>query len=557
MKRYLPAFLLLPLVGALWLAPPGDRTAAEQPKELAPRFDGLGKHTRKVTANKEAQAYFDQGLAFLFAFNHDEAIRSFEQSAALDPDCAMAHWGVAIANGGHINKPLLEPERAKKAVAAVTLAKAKTAATDADRAMIDALTKRYTDPLPEDLAALDKAYSAAMKAAWEKFPTDADLGALYAESLMNLRPWDLWTVDGKPQPGTPEIVSTLEAVLKAAPNHPLALHLYIHTVEASSDPGKAAEPADRLRDLTPGLGHMVHMPSHIDVRCGRWQQAIDANEKAIKADAEYQKRSPKQGFYHLYMAHNHHMLAFAAMQQGESKRALEAVRTMLAGVPKEWVAVKENAAIADGFLAAPLEVMIRFGKWDDILKEPEPPEVFPIARGLRHHARGVAYAATGKTKEARAELDALREVAKKTPKEAVFGNNKASDLFAVADPMLEGEILAAEGKMADALKTLAVAVEKEDAIKYMEPPDWIVPVRHALGAFLMRDGQAVKAEVVYRQDLKKWPENGWALYGLAASLDAQGKKAEAEEARKRWKKVWAKADTDLTSSCKCAPGLMR
>ncbi len=477
-----------------------------------PKFDGLGSHTRAVSKNKDAQAYFDQGLAFLYAFNHDEAIRSFEHAAKLDPDCAMAHWGVALACGGHINKPVMDPATMKRAVAAKTRSErlSKTVG-EADAALIAAVAVRYTEKDGEDQEKRNKAYSQAMKAAWEKFPKDADVGAIYAESLMNLRPWDLWTLDGKPQAGTEELVATLEAVLKLAPKHPFALHLYIHAVEASPEPGKASDAADRLRDLTPGLGHMVHMPSHIDVRCGRWAEAIDANAKAIKADAEYREKSPKQGFYHLYMAHNHHMLAFAAMQMGQSKKALGAVREMLAGVPKEWVAVPENAAIADGFLAAPLEVMIRFGMWDDILKEPAFPEVFPIATGLRHHARGIAYAAKGKPKEAREELDALRVATKKLPKEAVFGNNTGADLFAVADAMLEGEILAAEGKMPDALKKLADAVAKEDQLKYMEPPDWIVPVRHALGAFLLKDGQAAEAEKVYRADLKKWPNNGWAL----------------------------------------------
>lgn len=544
--RYL--ILLLTLAAAI-VAP------AASPESRAPKFDGLGTHSRKVTANAESQQYFDQGLAFLFAFNHDEAIRSFEQAAELDPECAMAHWGVAIANGGHINKPTVEPERAKKAFAAGKRAAEKsTTASDADKALIAALAKRYADPLPADLAALDKAYSTAMKDAWKRFPDDADVGALYAESLMNLRPWDLWTADGKPQPETPEIVATLEAVLKTHPKHPLALHLSIHALEASPEPGKATDAAERLRNLQPGLGHMVHMPSHIDVRCGRWKQAVEANEKAMKADAEYAKRSPKQGFYRLYMAHNHHMLAFAAMQRGESKRALGAVRAMIAGVPKEWVAVKENAAIADGFLAAPLEVMLRFGKWDDILAEPETPENFPIARGLRHHARGVAFAAKGKTQEAREELAKLREVAKSTPKEAHFGNNSAAALFAVADPMLEGEILAAEGKTADAVKTLAVAVEKEDALRYDEPPDWVVPVRHALGAFLLKEGQSAKAEAVYREDLKKWPNNGWSLFGLSRCLEMQGKAEEAARVREQWKAAWADADTVIGSSCLCEPG---
>lgn len=544
MKYLLPFLFLAPAVVAV----PADRTPA-------PRFDGLGAHARKVTANADAQAYFDQGLAFLFAFNHDEAIRSFEQAAALDPKCPMAYWGVALACGGHINKPVMPPEKAKKAFAAAINAERFTlTASPADSALIAAVSTRFSESPDADQAKRNAAYSKVMKAAWEKFPQDADIGAIYAESLMNLRPWDLWTADGQPQPGTPELVSVLEAVMKVNPNHPFALHLYIHAVEASPEPGRATAPADRLRNLQPGLGHMVHMPSHIDVRCGRWQQAVEANEKAIAADAEYVKKSPKQEFYRLYMAHNHHMLAFAAMQQGQSKKALDAVRTMVAGVPKEWVAVKENAAIADGFLAAPLEVLMRFGKWDEILKEPAPPDGFPIAKGLWHHARGVSFAAKGQPKEAREELEKLRAVMKTTPKEAAFGNNPAADLFAVADPMLEGEILAREGKMADAITNLSAAVAKEDLLRYDEPPDWVVPVRHALGAFLLKDGQAAKAEVVYRQDLKKWPENGWALYGLAESLDAQGKKADAEAVRVRFKTAWARADVSIRSSCLCQPG---
>lgn len=532
--------------------------AAEPKTTATPKFDGLGTHSRKVSDVKDAQAYFDQGLAFLYAFNHDEAIRAFDQAAKLDPECPMAYWGVALACGGHINKPLIDPDRMKQAVAAMTQAdKHAKKAGEADAALIAAIVTRYTEKEGEDQEKRNRAYSEAMKAAWERHPKDADVGAIYAESLMNLRPWDLWAADGKPREQTEELVSTLEAVLKLTPKHPFALHLYIHAVEASPEPGKALDAADRLRDLNLGLGHMVHMPSHIDVRCGRWAEAVTANEKAIKADADYRKQSPKQGFYNLYMAHNHHMLAFAAMQQGQSKKALGAVKEMLAGVPKEWVAVPENAAIADGFLASPLEIMVRFGLWDDILKEPDFPDTFPIARGLRHHARGVALAAKGKAKEAREELDALRAVAKKAPSEARFGNNTAADLFAVADAMLEGEILAAEGKMTDAIKKLGEAVAKEDQLKYMEPPDWIVPVRHALGAFLLKDGQAEEAEKVYRADLKKWPNNGWGLFGMTKSLEMQGKKAEAEKTRGEWKKVWAQADINIGSSCLCVPGKER
>ena len=263
----------------------------------SPLFDGLGKHTRPVTtSNPEAQRYFDQGLNFLFAFNHDEAIRSFAHAATLDPKCAMAHWGVALANGPHINFPLVPPERAKAAWAA--LAKAREHAkggTEVEQALIEALAKRYADPQPEDRRPLDEAYAAAMRDVYKRFPKDADVGALFAESLMDLRPWDLWSADGKPRPETPEVVETLEAVLKHSPDHPLALHLYIHAVEASPEPGKAAAAADRLRKLAPGLGHLVHMPSHIDLRLGQWQKAVEANERAIAADTRIPEEGPRAG----------------------------------------------------------------------------------------------------------------------------------------------------------------------------------------------------------------------------------------------------------------------
>jgi tetratricopeptide (TPR) repeat protein len=253
----------------------------------------------------------------------------------------------------------------------------------------------------------------------------------------------------------------------------------------------------------------------------------------------------------MYMAHNHHMLAFAAMMQGESKRALTTVRAMLAGVPKEWVALPENAPIVDGYVTAPLEVMKRFGQWDEILKEPAPPEIFPIARAMHHHIRAVAYAAKGETAKAREEQKAFREAATKPAKDATFGNNKAADLFAVGDDMLEGEILVREGKMEEGIKALRAAVAKEDKLRYSEPPDWVVPVRHALGAFLLKDGQATEAEAVYREDLRRWPDNGWSLFGLAASLEAQSKKAEAATVRAKFEEVWKHADVKIPSSCLC------
>jgi tetratricopeptide (TPR) repeat protein len=534
------------------VAPALPEPPAQPAKPAVPLFEGLGKHARTVVAKPEAQKYFDQGLMFMFAFNHDEAIRAFRQATEIDPDCAMAYWGISLASGVNYNNPSFPPEKAKAAWAALQQARDKSKGeSEANRALIEALAKRYADPLPEDTKPLERAYSAAMKEVWEKFPKDADIGSLYAESIMNLRPWELWTADGKPAEETPEILRALEAVRKLAPDHPLANHLYIHAVEASPEPGKADDAADRLRNAAPALGHLVHMPSHIDIRRGRWQEAVEANRLAIVADRAYQKVVPEQGFYRLYMAHNHHMLTFAAMMQGQSELAMKYIQEMGADVPKEWLAVKENAAIVDGFLAMPLEVLKRFGRWDDILKAPEPPEMFPIARAMRHYTRGVALAAKGKVAEARESQKEFREARKKVAEDAIFANNKAADLFAIGEDMLEGEILFREGKVKKAIELLRAAVEREDKLRYSEPPDWFVPCRHALGAILLHDGQAAEAEKVYREDLRRWPNNGWSLHGLAASLEAQGKKDEAAAVKKQFAEVWKRADVKITSSCYC------
>jgi tetratricopeptide (TPR) repeat protein len=522
-------------------------------KPAIPLFEGLGKHSRKVqTTTAVAQHYFDQGLMFMFAYNHDEAVRAFRQAADLDPGCAMAHWGIALASGMNYNDPSFTPEKAKVASGALARAREKAAGeTAANKALIDALAQRYPDPAPKERADAEKAYSRAMKAAWEKFADDADVGALYAESLMNLRPWDLWAPDGKPQPGTPEILRTLEAVLKLAPAHPLANHLYIHAVEASPEPGKADAAADALRGQHTALGHLLHMPSHIDIRRGRWQHAVEANRLAIRADGDYQKAVPEQGFYRMYMAHNHHMLTFAAMMQGESALALKTIREMIAAVPKEWLAVKENAASVDGFAAMPLEVLKRFGRWDDILKEPEPPEGLPIARALWQYNRSVALAAKGKTKEAREAQTNFRTAAAKVAEDARFGNNKAPDLLAIAGQVLEGEILLREGDGKGAITALEKAVVREDQLRYAEPPDWFVPARHALGAVLLRDKQAEAAEKVYREDLRRWPDNGWSLHGLARALEVLGRKEEATKVSARFQEVWKRADVKIQSSCSC------
>jgi len=551
MKTAVPFTGLVLLTGLVAGCGGADRPAAPP----VPEFKNLGAHTRKIsTASPDAQRYFDQGLNFLFAFNHDEAIRSFREAARLDPDCAMAWWGVAAANGPHINNPVVPPDRSAAAWEALRRAHAAASrATEVERALIVAQAARFADPPPEDRAALDRAYAEAMRTVWRTYPQDADVGAMFAESLMDLRPWDLWTPDGTAQPGTEEVLSTLKAVMSTSPNHPLALHLYIHAVEMSPNPEKADLAADRLRDLTPGLGHLVHMPSHIDVRRGRWVQAITANEKAMASDLRYSAQVPAQGFYRLYMSHNHHMLAYAAMMIGRSAAALASIDEMVARMPEDWR--KEYAAIADGFIAMPLEVRIRFGKWDEILAAPEPPEFLPVARALRLYARGVALAAQGKTAEARAEQKAFEAARALVPAEATFGNNTAADLLGVATGMLEGEIAYREGNAEAGLAALRKAVEAEDGLRYDEPPDWILPVRHALGAALLQSSKPAEAEAVFREDLRRLPDNGWSLFGLGRALRLQGKEAEAAVVEARFNEVWSGADVALKSSCFCQPGV--
>jgi tetratricopeptide (TPR) repeat protein len=535
-------------------APPAR--ADDEPARLTgrePIFEGLGTHGREITtASPEAQRYFDQGLCFLYAFNHDEAARSFRQAAELDPRCAMAWWGVAIALGPHINNPLVPEERGKAAYEAIVEGRARAGSASAEeRALIEAASRRYAWPQPEDRKPLDEAYAEAMGAVWRGHPRDADVGALYAEALMDLRPWDLWTSRGEPQPGTEKVLEVLETVLTIRPDHPLACHLYIHAVEASPHPEKALRAADRLRHLQPGLPHLVHMPSHVDVRLGHWKEAAEANELAIAADRAYRAIRPSQGFYRVYMLHDRHMLAYAALMRGESRKAIEAVDAMLAELPIEWA--RQHAAIADGYFAMPLEVRMRFGRWDEILAAPEPEAVFPIARALRHAARGVAFAAQGRVEQARREQEEFGSARKMVAEGARFGNSPANVLLDLAGHLLAGEILYREGKEEAAFAELREAVRSEDALSYDEPPDWIQPVRHALGAALLQSGRSEDAEAVYREDLRRLPDNGWSLFGLMRALEMRGRGEEANAVRARWEKVWKDADAKLSSSCFCLP----
>ncbi len=521
-----------------------------------PLYDGLGSYSRKITTDlAEAQRYFDQGLAFLHGFNHRAAIRAFQQAAELDPECAMAHWGIALACGPHINLTVVPPPAAELAWKELNLARKNAAnASPVERALIDALAKRYASPQPEDRSPLDRAYADAMREVWKQFPNDPDVGAFFAEAMMDLRPWDQWTPEGKPQAGTDEILVTLDAVLKLNPNHPLANHLYIHAVEASPNPERAIAAADRLRNLQPGLAHNVHMPSHIDIRTGRWLQAVDTNVRAVEADQRYRKIfGPAKGFLNVYIAHNRHMLAYAAMMTGQRDLAMKHIRAMVAELPADFL--KEHALQAEGFVAMPLEVMVRFGLWDQILAEPDRyPDYMPFTRAFHHAARAIAYAAKGDTANARKAQCIFIERTGLVPKEASLGNNSCEALLGVVTPMVEGEILVAEGKIDSGIEQLRAAIQKEDALKYDEPPGWLIPVRHSLGAVLMKHQRYSDAEQVYREDLARLPENGWSLLGLAESLRKQKKNAdEVAQTQAKFEKIWAKADLTITTSCLCQP----
>lgn len=522
-----------------------------------PLFEGLGSYTRTVTTpSPAAQRYFNQGLAFLHGFNHGAAIRSFQEAARLDPTCAMAHWGIALASGPHINFPLVPPPAAELAWKELTLARQYASqGTPVEQALIEALGHRYANPQPEDRTPLDVAYADAMREVWRTYPDDPDVGVFFAEAMMNLRPWNQWSLDGVAQPGTEEIIDTLDAVLKLSPNQPLANHLYIHAVEASPHPGRADEAAERLRGLQPGLAHNVHMPSHIDVRRGRWQTAVESNLKAVEADRKYREvvGQPK-GFIHLYVAHNRHMLAYAAMMTGQSALALEHIRAMVAGMPEEFL--KEYALVAEGFAAAPLEVLIRFGRWDDILEEPGVyPEYMPYTRAFRHAARAIAFAAKGQPENAREEQARFLELSTAVTAEQTIGNSHARDLLEVAKLMVEGEILIREDRLDAGVEALRAAVALEDQLAYDEPKAWIIPVRHSLGAVLMSAGRIDEAEQVYRDDLARLPENGWSLYGLRQCLRARhAEAAELADVDQRFQKIWANADIRISSSCLCVPG---
>ncbi|HYW88933.1 MAG TPA: tetratricopeptide repeat protein [Chloroflexota bacterium] len=531
-------------------SPPQPKAALDEP---AHRYDGYGKFHRAVTTSSpEAQAWFDQGMVLLYGFNHDEAIRSFHEAARIDPKCAMAWWGVSYANGLHVNNTMMSEEQNKVGYDAAQQAKALDAgASPTEKALISAVTQRFAWPAPADRKPLDQQFAKAMGEAHKAFPDDPDVASLYAESLMDLQPWDYWTADGQPKGNAAEIVRTLESVLAANPQHPGANHFYIHAVEASTNPDRAVAAADRLGALVPGSGHLVHMPAHIYARVGRYDKAVDCNVTAVAADKAYFAKAPPPRFYRIYFLHNAHFLSWAAMMEGRYEIAMNAARQIEHDLPEPFL--KENTFIADGFMPTAMHVMVRFGRWDDILKEPEPPAWRYVSDAMWHYSRGVALTAQGNTRQARSELTALEGVMAKTPENFVIHNNPARNVFAIAHHMLEGEISFREGEHARSFDLLRDASVLEDKLVYDEPPGWMHPVRHALGALMIADGKPGDAVAVYEEDLKRNRENGWALIGLEQALRAENKAADADAVKARKAKAWPNADVTPNASCYCQP----
>lgn len=561
------------LVGIIWyLAPPGtdsSKIASQQAsfssikctvanfllsgvdttRQIAPLFDNLGDYHYKITTdNKKAQAFFDQGLRLTYAFNHAEGHRSFMEAARLDPSAAMAYWGQAFALGPNINDPLPDDERKTKAYEAIQSAQEHLAgASPKEKALILALNTRYSDDLTKDINELNMAYMEAMEAVAVKYPEDADIQTLYADAVMNTMPWNYWDNQGNPSPNTLKGKAALEKAMALNPDHPGANHYYIHMMELP-EPDLAVASADRLRNLMPGAGHLVHMPSHIYIRVGRYMDAVKANQKAILADEDYISQCYSQGMYPLgYYPHNIHFLWSAASLLGASEIALEAAKKTAEKVP---VGDMQTLTFLQEFAAVPLLAYVRFGKWNEILTIPYQGDAYKHLKLIRHYARGLAFIRKGNLPEAREELEALTEMLSDRELESLMANplNPSSGIAAIAQAVLSGEMAAAEGNMPAAIEHLKTAVDLEDHLVYSEPSPWYIPPRQTLGALLLKDGQFAEAETVYREDLANLRQNGWSLMGLYQSLKGQGKMAEAQAVKQEFANAWKNADITIESS---------
>jgi tetratricopeptide (TPR) repeat protein len=519
---------------------------------LAPILANLGTlHVPVTTKHSDAQKYFDQGVRLLYGFNHAEALRSFREAARIDDSCAMAYWGQALALAPNINDSAIGPDREQQGYDAIREAlKRRHNANAKEQALIDALTVRFAEKPPEgDRQSLNQAYASALKKVRKRFPKDPDVAVLYADAVMNTRPWDYWTKDGKPQPGIQNAKAALEQTMQRFPDHPGALHIYIHLVEASDHVDQAVSAADRLGSLMPGAGHIVHMPSHVYIRVGRYGDAADANVKAIKADEAYITQCRAQGIYPAgYYPHNVHFLAAAVVMEGRRDEALRAARK---------AASIHNHDVPEGLVgfahlleALPALVMVRFGQWGDILTMPKPSEGRPFVSAMHHFARGMALSATGKRDGAEAELAALEAIAHGSAIKAfkILDVNSLGDIAPIGVAMLRGDIAEKARAYDLALREFRRAVELEDRLLYSEPPEWFLQPRQYLGNAYLQAGKLQDAERVFREDLRRHRGNGWALRGLEQSLRGQGRTAEANDVNRQFARAWKRADIELTAA---------
>ncbi|MEM9091358.1 MAG: hypothetical protein AAGC93_21795 [Cyanobacteria bacterium P01_F01_bin.53] len=503
------------------------------PLMTVPLLENLGEHHHPITTESPlAQRYFNQGLVLAYSFNHAESVRSFQAATEADPNCAMCHWGLAYALGPNINAAM-EAGDVPTAYEAIQRAEALSdSVSEPEQAYIRAMAKRYTQEPVEDRGALDRAFAKAAGEVAKAYPADLDAQALYAEALMDTMSWDYWKENGEPRPETTEVLNTLEAVMAQNPDHAWALHLYIHAVEKQR-PEMGIAAADRLGDLVPAAGHLVHMPGHIYIRVGRYHDAVVANQKAVLADLDYVTQCHAQGLYQVaYMPHNYHFLWFAALMDGDEKVAMDAAYKT-ATVDKAMLREPGMGALQH-YLVTPLYTQLKFERWADILASPAPEDDLVYAKGVWHYARGMAYAATGQPEKATAALADLRAIARGDAiKDITIWNiNNAVDVLNIAADVLDGEILAATGDIDEAIMHLTHAVSLEDALKYDEPATWSSPVRQMLGNVLLQVGRPAEAEKAYREDLAIYPENGWSLKGLAASQEAQHKMAGAQSSQR-------------------------
>jgi hypothetical protein len=542
MKRILPFVLVVLVVTPAW----AQHGSGAHPPAAAPVLAGVGNlHHPVSTHSAEAQRFFDQGFNLAFGFNHDEAFRAFQRAAELDTGLAMAWWGQALVLGPNINLPI-DDDRSQRAWALVQKALALAQhAPESERAYVAALAKRYAADPKADRAALDLAYADAMRELSRRYPEDLDAATLFAEACMDLHPWHYWSPQGEPAAGTEEILATLQAVLRRSPEHIGACHLLIHAVEASPHPELALGAARQLETSAPGAGHLVHMPSHIYAGLGDHDASARINEKASQIDRAYIERYAVTGMYPvMYFNHNLHFAAYSHTQRGDYRDALRMAQQLYEhGAPM----VKEMPMV-EGFTPTPLLVQIRFRRWSELARAPQPPEGMPITRALWHFGRGMAEAAGGNLEAARTELAAVETARHQLPADAVIGFSSARDILGIAGHLLAARAAEARGNAPVAIEHLKLAVAAEDSLPYDEPPDWYLHTRESLGGAYLRNRQAPAAEAIFRADLERHPRSGRSLFGLMEALKAQGRTYEAEIVEREYREAWRNADTRLAVS---------